>query len=287
MTACLCVSARVHTVVFPNIFSVWNQAGFAKVNLHPLHWPRRESARAFFREIDPFFLTGDPVGFSEMLTWEIECRPAALMSTAVTLSPGLKARLAEAYRCPVIDWYSVTETGPIAYECPSGFMHQLAPDFYLEILDPDGDPAPSGQKGEIAFTGGRNPYLPLLRYRTGDFAVLETKPCPCGDPMPRLMALEGRMPVMFRAGDGSPVNQVDIGRVLRAYDFVQHEFVQKPDGSCRVGIRPAPGGFPDPDRIRNDLKPLFGSNVEIDVRIDPDLGNDLPGGKVIPYRLAP
>ena len=60
-------------------------------------------------------------------------------------------------------------------------------------------------RGEIAVTGGRNPFVPLLRYRTGDWGRLDYGRCPCGDRMPRLLDLEGRPPVVFRRPDGSPV----------------------------------------------------------------------------------
>jgi phenylacetate-CoA ligase len=282
--ACFCVSARAVTIVFANVFSVWNQAGFAKVNFHPSHWPDRESARRFFQELAPIFVTGDPVGFAEMLRWEIPARPAALISTAVTLPAGLKQRLEEHYGCPVIDWYSVTETGPLAYACPRGDLHLLSNDYYLEALDGDGFPVAPGRCGELAFTGGRNPFLPLLRYRTGDYGRLEYGPCPCGDSSPRLLNLQGRPPVFFRSADGGVVNQVDIGRVLRELLFIQHEFMQRADGSCRLRIRPAPGGHLEPDRIRSLLRPLFGAETVIEVIIDEELGLEAPSGKVIPYR---
>ena len=282
--ACFCVSARAVTIVFANVFSVWNQAGFAKVNFHPTHWPHRDSARCFFQDLAPIFITGDPVGFAEMLRWEIPARPAALISTAVTLPVGLKKRLEEHYGCPVIDWYSVTETGPMAYACPRGDLHLLSHDFYLETLDADGFPVPPGHLGELAFTGGRNPFLPLLRYRTGDYGRLEYEPCRCGDPAPRLLDLEGRLPVFFRAADGAVVNQVDIGRVLRELLFVQHEFLQRADGSCCLKIRPAPGGHLEPARIRALLQPLFGGSIPIEVVIDEELGREASSGKVIPYR---
>ena len=76
-------------------------------------------------------------------------------------------------------------------------------------------------------TGGRNPFLPLLRYRTGDWGRLDDAPCACGDPMPRIVALEGRAPVLFRSAAGGSVNPVDVSGVLRAHPIVQHELVQQ------------------------------------------------------------
>lgn len=282
--SCICTSARRRTVVFPNTFSVWNQSGFAKVNFEKDEWKSIESARRFFREMNPYFLTGDPVGFAEMLSWEIDYQPAALVSTAVHFPPGLKASLEKAYHCPAIDWYSLTETGPIACSCPHGNgLHILPHDIYVEIVDEDGFPLQESKRGEIAVTGGRNPFLPLLRYRTGDWGRLDFSPCSCGDPQPRIVDLEGRLPVFFRAADGSRINQVDIGRIMRQCDFVQHEFRQLRDGSCRVTIRPAPWSTVDEERIAELLKSLFG-DVAVTVIVDESLGRDQPGGKVIPYR---
>lgn len=285
MVACMCVSARFNTVVFPNIFSVWNQCGFAKVNFHPNHWKSILDAQAFFREMAPFFITGEPVGFAEMMRWEISARPAALISTALKLNPGLKNRLEQEYSCPVIDWYSVTETGPIAYSCPHGNgLHILPTDIYVEILDKDGFPVENGESGEITVSGGRNPYLPLLRYRTGDWGGMDYGVCSCDDPMPRIVNLDGRAPVFFRAVDGSVVNMVDIGRAMRECIFVQHEFIQRKDGSCDVNIRPAPGCPVNAAQIEGLLRPLFGKGVEIRVNIVEAHDREMEDGKILPYR---
>ncbi len=279
--ACINVGAQRDTVVFATIFSVWNQAGFVKVNLHPHVWSP-EAARRFFRELEPQFLTGDPLGFAEMLAWGIECRPRALLSTAVALTPQWRARLEAHYGCPVIDTSATTETGPIAYAGPENEgMHILPPDLYVEIVDPAGRPVPEGERGEICVTGGRNPYLPLLRYRTGDFARLVWSEPSVADPAPRLMDLEARQPVSFRAADGSPVNPVDVGRVIRRWVFIQHEFVQRADRSIELRLRPAPGLPLPAETIREALAVLFGAVPGVHVEIDENLGRE---AKPVPFR---
>ncbi len=283
MVACVNVCAQVHTVVFPNVFAAWNQAGFAKVNLNQNDWNSVESARRFFQTMDPAFLTGDPVGFAEMFKWEIELRPKAMISTALTLSHGLKDTLEARYRCPVIDWFSLTETGPIAYSCTHGAMHLLPHDLYVETIDDDGFPTEPGAPGEITVSGGRNPYLPLLRYRTGDHASINHDPCPCGDKPPTLANLSGRRPVCFRGANDRVVNPVDVGRILRHQAFVSHQFIQRQDRSCELIIRPAPGDPPNLDAIKHALTELFGPSIPINARLDETLGHDAPGAKVFPY----
>lgn len=277
------VGAQARTVTYPSSFSYWKGAGFAKLNLNPADWPAAGSAERYFAEFAPPLLTGDPLSFAEMLRQGVRHRPKAMVTTAVALSAGLKKRLEKAYRCPVIDWYSLTETGPLGYACPKGRgYHQLPHDAYLEALRADGRPAAPGERGEIAVTGGRNPYLPLLRYRTGDWGRLDYGRCPCGDPMPRLLDLEGRAPVVFRRADGSPVNPVDASRVLREFPLVQHEMLQKKDGSVELVVRPVGSGFPT-ERLRAALSELFGNGVRISVDVSTTLGSR-KGGKAVPYR---
>jgi len=284
--ACVNLGAQeADTVVFANVFTIWNQAGFAKVNLHPKEWGSLERAREFFREMAPLFLTGDPVGFAELLSWEIPVRPAAILSTATALSEGLKSRLEASLGCPVIDWYSVTETGPIAYACPEGRgLHILPHDIFVEALDAEGRPVPQGERGEVAVTGGHNPYVPLLRYRTGDWGRLEFSPCPCGEVTPRILDLEGRIPVFFRSAEGSVVNAVDIGRALRRFPVVQHEVVQRADGSCEIALRTVKGLGLDPAQVESALRELLGAGAALSIRLDETLGERFKGGKVQPYR---
>jgi phenylacetate-CoA ligase len=185
----------------------------------------------------------------------------------------------------VIDWYSLVETGPIGYICPrTDAYHLLPPDLHVEVLRSDGTPAAPGERGEIAVTGGRNVFAPLLRYRTGDFGRLDFGPCPCGDPMPRLLELEGRVPVLLRSADGTPVTTVDLSRLLREFPLLLHEFAQAADLSCELVIRPLPGAAPNPAAIEASLRRILG-NLPLTIRLDPHLG-ERAEGKALPYRSA-
>jgi len=281
--ACLLVGAQVRTYTYATVLYNWQGAGFAKLNLRQTEWPHVGSQQRYFTAMAPQFLTGDPISFAEMMRLDIEARPLALVTTSVAMSPQLKLRLAERYRAPVIDWYSMVETGPVAYACPLGNGYHLLPhDLYLEVLQADGTPALGDQIGEITLSGGRNIFLPLFRYRTGDFGRLATDSCRCGDPMPRLLDLEGRQPVLIRAADGTPVTTVDLSRTLREFPLLLHEFTQRADRSCELVVRPLPDSSVDPVEIAAALRPLLGDE-RLSVRLDSMLG-DRNGQKSLPYR---
>lgn len=281
--ACFLIGAQAHTVTYPAVLTAWREAGFCKLNLRAGEWPHARAPHNYFAAMAPVLLTGDPISFAEMLRLEIPHRPIAALSTAVAMSTGLSRKLRAAYECPIIDWYSLTETGPLAFQCRAGHFHQLPHDVYLEVLRPDGSVADLGERGEITVTGGRNPFVPLLRYRTGDFGRVDFAPCECGDVMPRLLELEGRPPVLFRTPQGEPVNPVDLSRVLRDYALVQHELVQRADGSCDLVLRPIAGNGPlDVEELCGRLGALLGG-IAVRATIDETLGDKVPG-KIVPYR---
>ncbi len=281
--AAFLVGAQIRTYTYATALSVWRGAGFAKLNIRSTDWPREGSQRRYFARFEPRLLTGDPVSFSEMMRLDLPARPMALISTSVEMSPVLKRSLSERYRAPVIDWYSLVETGPIGYFCPrGGAYHQLPLDLHVEVLQPDGTTAAPGERGEIAVSGGRNPFAPLIRYRTGDYGRIDHAPCPCGDPMPRILDLEGRAPILFRAADGTPVSTVDVSRLLREFPLLLHEFIQRADRRCELVMRALPGATPSLEAIRGALARLFG-DLPLDLRFDDTLG-DRTEGKTAPYR---
>jgi len=281
--ACFLIGAQIRTYTYAAILSAWNGAGFAKLNIRQTEWPHEGSQQRYIAEMAPKFLSGDPISFAEMMHLDVQTQPSALLTTSVAMSPSLKKRLSEKYKAPVIDWYSMVETGPIGYACPHGFGYHLLPhDIHLEVLRDDGTQAAPGERGEIAVTGGRNPFAPLLRYRTGDFGHVDYSPCSCGDPMPRLLDLEGRVPVLIRSSDGTPVSTVDLSRLLREHPLLLHEFIQHADRSCELTLRALPDASPDKEKIESDLRRVLGT-VPLEIRFDPTLG-DRQDGKALPYR---
>lgn len=285
--ACFLISAQVKTYTYCTVLSAWGGAGFAKLNLRASEWPCRGSARRYFEAFAPRLLTGEPVAFAELLRLGIPARPTACVSTSLALAPALARRLQAELGCPVIDWYSMVETGPIAYACPLGHgMHLLAPDLHVEALDAGGVAVADGARGELAISGGRNPYLPLLRYRTGDWGRIERTDCPCGDRAPRILDLEGRSPVLFRASDDTPVGAVDLSRALREFPLLQHRFEQRADRTCHLVVRPLPGHAIESPVLEQALRRLLGDlPIEFEFELDAALGED-PDRKIIPYRSA-
>jgi phenylacetate-coenzyme A ligase PaaK-like adenylate-forming protein len=155
-----------------------------------------EDAARFVAELRPRCVVGIPVqilSLSECYRRKYKENDRKNDIEVVLLSAdyaaeSLKARIAKNFRCKVLNHYGSTEMGyGGALECGHfGGLHVRALDLCFEIIDPkSGKAAAPGEEGEIVFTTLTRRGMPLIRYRTGDFARFLPGPCACGQVTPR------------------------------------------------------------------------------------------------------
>ena len=70
-------------------------------------------------------------------------------------------------------------------------MHVSAENMIVEILNGDKS-CKTGERGEVVVTELKNYVMPLIRYRTGDYASFSDKPCECRRTLPVICNLMGR-----------------------------------------------------------------------------------------------
>jgi phenylacetate-CoA ligase len=97
--------------------------------------------------------------------------------------PAVRREIEERWGAEVFDRYGLTEAGPVAGECQAhpGGLHLAEEDLIAEVVQPHtGEEAADGETGELVLTVLGRPGSPLVRYRTGDGAVLLRRHrCPC------------------------------------------------------------------------------------------------------------
>ncbi len=211
-----------------------DEAGLVKLNLHPADWHDPDDRARYLDALAPELITGDPLSLSALaqLPFQhlpLQHSPRALLSTSMALGDGLRRQLEARFACPVLDIYSMNEIGPIAVFVPHLGGHLLLQNhLHVETLRQDGSPAAPGERGEITLSGGFNFCLPLLRYRTGDWAELVMT-----DAGPLLRDFAGRPPVRFKTLDGQWINNVDVTHCLAAFAMPQYTLHQHADlGLC-------------------------------------------------------
>jgi phenylacetate-CoA ligase len=262
--ACILVGYQKRAYTYASVTPEMDDAGFAKINLHPDDWRAPAERARFLDACNPEIYTGDPIAFAELARLSLTTRPRALLSTAMVLLPGLRDELQARFNCPVLDIYSMNETGPIAVGVAEGhaiLQHRL----YVEILAEDGTPCAPGTRGEITLTGGINPFWFLLRYRTNDYASLEFR----GN-QPILVGLHGRPPIVFRGARGETINTLDVTAALKKFALPQFTLHQFADGALRLRVR---GTRADAEKLRDALRALFGAAQAVNVEAVDDLGD--------------
>jgi phenylacetate-CoA ligase len=117
-------------------------------------------------------------------------------------SPAMGAAIEEALGLAAVNMYGLSEiVGPgVAVQCREerAGSHVNEDHFLVEVVDPEtGEPLPDGAEGELVFSTLTKEALPLLRYRTGDIASIDSAPCPCGRTLARMGTVRGRRDEML------------------------------------------------------------------------------------------
>ena len=153
------------------------------------------------RKGNPYTMVGIPSQIRKLALLAPGLRPATVLLSADYISHAAKETITNQWGCRVFEHYGLTETAyGCAVECPAlQGQHIRNDDLILEIVEVDGHaPVSPGAWGEIVVSTLRREGMPLIRYRTGDMGRLIDDPCACGDVLPRLDRVLGRITELRR-----------------------------------------------------------------------------------------
>jgi phenylacetate-CoA ligase len=166
----------------------------------------------------PDVVFSDPAGLHWLAGERDPWRPRLLLSSAMHLPRDLRERVVAKLALPVLNYYSCTETGPIAWECleAPGRLHVLVPDVFVESVN-----------GELVVTRLRESVLPLLRYRTGDAGRVEWQSCRCGHRGFSIAGLLGRRACRFATPDGRTIDAWRLAWVFQHHPLDRFRLTQE------------------------------------------------------------
>jgi phenylacetate-CoA ligase len=251
--------AITNFVAYPGAFTTaivvgyLGEAGCVRVNLDPSAWRSLAHRETYINTWKAPIWLGDPVAYGVLEQLDIDHTPQAIVSGILHLSPSYADKLGQRYGCPVLDLYAMTEAGIIAAGTSVGHRI-LAHDLFVEILDDEDRRCPHGVRGEIALTGGRNPYLPLLRYRTGDHASLNLI-----DGHRVLIEFEGRQPVEYRSSDGRSIHSMELTRLMRRFPVHRYQMQEISQHRYELLVR----GDLDRETFEKEVAKLFGRSTTV------------------------
>ena len=121
-------------------------------------------------------------------------KPLAVTTASETLHDFQRREIEDAWQVPILDSYGLKEHNVFIAQCNKKGYH-IFPEYGIcEILDDYGNPVLPGGEGWIVATGLHNYAQVLLRYNTGDRAVVsDGRQCPCGRTLPMVERIIGRI----------------------------------------------------------------------------------------------
>ena len=139
-----------------------------------------------------------------------------------------RAIIEKAFRCPVLDLYSGSEFGTVAaQDCRDGRLYITEETMLVEFKEPDGFAVADRDLHELIFTPFYNYAMPLIRYATGDFAVVDSGQPADGRSLRRLTRVAGRERNVFMMPSGRRWWPNFQNKVLCDYlDYRQIQFAQ-------------------------------------------------------------
>lgn len=255
------------------IYEAWMPL-FRFTKFRKLHWAEPAAADTL-RRLAPAVITGDPDSLAPLAEGVLKTK--LVLSSAFPLDPALANRIAKATGAVVVDYYSMAETGPIAWRCREGRFHVV--EGAVEVEN-------AGE--ELLVTNLRNPLFPLIRYHTGDLARVEARSsCGCGASTRTLASLRGRIASRFVAANGTRVDPSQLQPVLSRLEVRQFQLEQR-DGEQILlryqGHRELVP--PDLQLLQTALDRLLGMPAHIALeRRDAPIFR--PGEKPLVYRVHP
>ena len=183
------------------------------------------------------------------------------------------------FACPVANGYGGRDAGFIAHTCPHGGMHITAEDIIVETIGAAGQRTAAGESGEIVVTHLASRDFPFIRYRTGDFGILDTRMCECGRGLPLLREIQGRSTDFVVAADGTVMHGLALIYVLRDLQGIAaFRIVQESRALTRVEVV-AGAGYDSATRqaIVDGLRARLGAEVDIAVDEVPAIAPEKSG----------
>ncbi len=230
------------------------------------------------RRVRPRFLYGYPSALAILAAYAE--RTGAGRELGLTLVQCSSERLYDhrreiirrSFGCPVADEYGAAEVSILAMECPRGRLHQAAENVYIEVTDPQGQPVPPGEEGEVIVTDLNNLAAPLVRYRLGDRARAVQDSCPCGRGLPLIEVLEGSSFGIVTIPDGRRLSGVIFyflaeSLITRTGAGLSEIVIVRRGNRFRAQVVPRPGADParDCEDLRRRLAEILGAGAEVEV----------------------
>lgn len=231
------------------------------------------------RGIGPFYLHAYPSALAVLARFvrrtgaEVPPNLRGLLAGSENVYPAERRRVEEAFGVRYYSWYGHSEKLVLAAECEHSPDYHVWPTYgYFELVDERGRVVTEpGRSGEIVGTGFINSVMPMIRYRTGDYATYVGDNCEdCGRAHPIIREVHGHREREFLvAADGAAVSWTAINVHDDTFDRLHsYQFRQDQPGRAVLRIVPSPNFGPaDMQRMQRNLELRLSGRIAFEIQI--------------------
>jgi len=207
----------------------------------------------------------------------------AILAASENIYPGQREFIESFFGTRLFSWYGHTENTILAGECEVSSLYHIFPEYGVaEVIKKDCSAAEhEGEMGELVGTSLDNFAMPLIRYRTDDWAVTGPDHCSCGRSYKLLRETYGRWHQEMLVGKLDNLISVTALNVHNdVFDKVQQlQFYQREKGKVELRIRRKPGySERDSGRIIAALNEKMGDTMEVSLNYTDEISL-MPRGK--------
>ena len=187
--------------------------------------------------------------------------------------------IGEAFQAPVANEYGSRDIGFTAHETPEGQMLLMSESIILEVLDPDGQPVPTGEQGEAVMTALESLAQPFVRYRTGDVVRVADEASSSGQGLHVINEVIGRMTDFIVRSDGAIMHALAVIYVLRAVEGVgEFKIIQHAVQDIEVLVVPNERWQESGrSQVEHGLRKRLGDSIRIDFRLVEKIPSEASG----------
>lgn len=173
---------------------------------------------AAINRIHPRFLHGYPSTMYQLAVLmeasgkQLQFAPVAVFCGSEKLFPYQRAKIEAVFNCRAYHWYGHSECLALGGACEYSDTLHFYPQYGVTELIPSGVTDERGRElYEIVATGFNNPVMPLIRYRTGDYAVpAASQACRCGRNYLLIEEVIGRQQEFIVDANGSLISATSL-----------------------------------------------------------------------------
>jgi phenylacetate-CoA ligase len=265
---------------------ILNSAGIRKSNLSQLiqnevvfdlsnreeNW--FENVRNRLRLKDIKFYIGYSSALSDLVTYcekigdhREDYALIGIIAIGEALPETTRIRAESLFGCKVLSRYATLEFGVLAHECPEiKNFHLNRTGCYFELLSLDSDqPVRIGEVGRVVVTDYYSFGMPLIRYDTGDLAIMSDDKCGCGRKGPVYKNIEGRLIESLLAGNGQMISGFIVIQMMRHFDSViGYRLIQKERDQFLLILK-VEDGFLEEEAVRREMMNILGENASLKI----------------------